>query len=318
MHQKYIFSNILGTFIFNEHFNLLNKKLFKNIEQYTNKEEIEKEFSKKYSNLKKPEGKELKKILLFFKKNEFFEDFYKNNLKITKAAIKESVKDDLLIMQTINNIGDIDKTINILIKRLREWYALYNPEFENSLQNQEKFVELILKKDKKELLKEIKINEKDSMGADFSKEALEPIMNLAKEISQLSQLRKKQELYLNKLMKKVCPNVLAITGDRIGAKLLEQAGSLKNLMLFPASTIQLLGAEKALFRHMKTGAKSPRHGFIVQDPLISSAPQKMHGKIARAIADKISIAVKVDYFKGEFIGDKLREGLEDKFKKWSK
>ncbi len=314
MHNKYLFTNIIGTFIFNEHFNLLDKKLFKNIEQYTNKEEIEKEFSKKYTNLKKPEGKELKKILLSFKNEQFFNDFYKNNLKITKAAIKESVKDDLLIMQTINNIGDIDKTLNILIKRLREWYALYNPEFENALENQEKFVELILKKDKKDLLKEIKINEKDSMGANLSKEALEPIMNLGKEIYQLFQLREKQELYLNKLMKKICPNLLAIAGDKIGAKLLEQAGSLKNLMLFPASTIQLLGAEKALFRHMKTGARSPKYGFLHEHPLIAKNPRQLHGKIARTLADKICIAVKVDYFKGKFIGDKLLKEIEAKFK----
>ena len=81
----------------------------------------------------------------------------------------------------------------------------------------------------------------------------------------------------------------------------------------PASTIQILGAEKALFRHMKTGAKPPRHGVIVAHPLISRAPDKMHGKIARTLADKISIAAKVDYFRGQFIGDKLRKELEVKF-----
>ncbi len=86
-------------------------------------------------------------------------------------------------------------------------------------------------------------------------------------------------------------------------------------MEFPASTIQILGAEKALFRHMISGAKAPRHGYIIQDPLISNSPQKMHGKIARALADKITISARVDYFKGEFIGSKLRERLEKKFKK---
>jgi nucleolar protein 56 len=81
----------------------------------------------------------------------------------------------------------------------------------------------------------------------------------------------------------------------------------------PASTIQILGAEKALFRHMKTGAKPPRHGIIISHPLIARAPDKMHGKIARALADKLSIASKVDYFKGNFIGDKLKKSLEEKF-----
>ena len=81
-----------------------------------------------------------------------------------------------------------------------------------------------------------------------------------------------------------------------------------------SSTIQVLGAEKALFRHMKTGAKPPRHGIIIKHPLISSAKQKEHGKRARTLADKIAIAVKVDYFKGKFIGDTLKKGIQEKFK----
>ena len=313
MHQKYLFSNLIGTFVFNEHFNVLDKKMFKDIEQYGNREKTEQEFSKKYSNLKKPEGNEIKKILEFFKDKQYFNDFHTQNLVLTKRLVKESVKGDLLIIQAIDNIGEIDKSVNILIKRLREWYALYNPEFEHSLQNQEKFVELILKKDKKELLREINANE--PMGADLSKEDLEPIMDLAKELDQVYQLRKKQEAYLAQLMKKVCPNLLAITGSTLGGKLLAQSGSLKHLSEFPASTIQLLGAEKALFRHMKTKSAAPKYGFLHEHPLISRNQKELHGKIARSLADKISIAVKVDYFKGKFIGDKLYKELEEKFKK---
>ncbi|MEA2038124.1 MAG: hypothetical protein U9O94_11555 [Nanoarchaeota archaeon] len=312
MHNKYIFSNILGTFVFNEHFNILDRKLFSNSEQYINKEKTEKEFSNKYKNLKKPERKELKKILLYFNNRQFFNDFYKRNIELTKKEIRNSVKDDLLIMQTINNLNDLDKVINIMIKRLREWYSLHNPEFSHSLKNQESFVDLILKKQKKELLKEL--NKEETMGADFSKEDLEPIMDLAKEVSQLYQLRNKQENYLEELMKKVAPNLLAIAGAKIGARLIEQAGSLKSLMLFPASTIQLLGAEKALFRHMKTKAKAPKYGFIREHPLISKNPRQLHGKIARTLADKLCLAIKVDYFKGEFIGDKLLKEVEAKFK----
>jgi len=307
MHNKYIFTNVIGTFVFSEHFKVLDKKLFKNSEQSSN---IEKEFAKKYKNLKKPEGKELQKILGVFKDNEYFKGFYEGNLRVAKKAIKDSVKDDLLIMQAVSNIGEIEKSINTLVKRLREWYALYNPELENSLKEQEKFVELVIQGKEKKV--------KDSMGADFSKEELEPMLILAKEVKGLFELRVKQEKYLEKLMKKVCPNVLAITGAAIGAKLVEQAGGLKNLMLFPASTIQLLGAEKALFRHMKSKSRAPKYGFLFQHPLISKNPKEKHGKIARALADKISIAVKVDYFKGKFIGDKLLKEIEGKFKRGDK
>jgi len=313
MHNKYIFTNVIGTFVFNEHFNLLDKKMFKNSEQYKDKGKIEGEFSKRYKSLKKPEGRELYRVLEFFRKKEYFKGFYEGNLRFSKEAIKASVKDDLLIMQAISNIGEIDKSINILIKRLREWYGLYNPEFEDSVENQEKFVELVLSKSKKELLKYIKVSEKESMGAEFSNENLEPVLSLAKEVKGLFDLRRKQESYLEKLMKKVCPNLLVITGATIGAKLLEQAGGLKQLMLFPASTIQLLGAEKAFFRHMKTKAKAPKYGFLHEHPLISKNPKELHGKIARALADKISLAVKIDYFKGKFIGDKLLKDIEGKF-----
>jgi len=85
----------------------------------------------------------------------------------------------------------------------------------------------------------------------------------------------------------------------------------------PASTIQILGAEKALFRHLKANKKSkpPKFGILIRHMLISSVGREDYGKVARALADKISIAVKVDYFKGKFIGDKLKEGLEKKFAK---
>jgi len=232
-----------------------------------------------------------------------FQDLRKKNIEETKKKVKDSVKSDNFIIQTISHIDEIKKVSNILVKRLREWYELYNPEFSRKVKDHAKFVELILeKKDKKE---------KESMGADFSKENLEPINKIASEIDVLYKLKEKQEKYLSAIMQKTCPNLTAVAGYLIGAKLISLAGSLKKLMIFPSSTIQLLGAEKALFRHMRTGAKSPKHGIIHEHPLVSKAKEK--GKAARAVADKISVAVKVDYFKGKFIGDKLRKELEKKF-----
>src|SRR3989338_6321793 len=189
MHNKYIHSGILGIFIYNEHFNVLEKHLFNNNEQYLNGKKLEEEMHKKYSNLKKPEGKELKKILELFMGKEYFPDFRKNALSITRLEIKHSVKDDLLIMQAINCVDETSKTINILIKRLREWYAIYNPELEHEIENQEKFVELVLTKSKKELLKEIQVDEKASMGADLAKEDIEPIKALAKKAEELFDLK---------------------------------------------------------------------------------------------------------------------------------
>ncbi|MBU4284036.1 MAG: NOP58 family protein [Nanoarchaeota archaeon] len=244
---------------------------------------------------------------------EFYPMMRKAGIIIAKHKIKNSVKQDTLVIQAINNINELDRVANTLIKRLREWYELYLPEFSKRVRDNEKFVELILKNNKTELLKEINISSKKSMGADLSESDLKPIAKLAKSITSLYALRESQSQYLELIIKKTYPNMYAITGSQIGAKLISLAGSFEKLAKFPASTIQLLGAEEALFRHLKTGAKSPKYGILHEHPLVTQAKASEKGKIARALGDKISIAVKVDFFKGKFIGEKLRKDLEKKF-----
>ena len=292
MGETILFKNILGNFQFNEELKLAGKE----------------------KKGREPTEQELKKILAYFKKQQFYPDFCKNNLKITKKAISESVEDDQLIIQTINNIEELNKVTNILSKRLREWYELYNPETSNATESHEAFIKLITTKTKPELLKQLNLTPEKSMGTELKQDDLKPILSIAKQIIQIYKEKESLEQYLKKVMQRYCPNLLALAGDTIGARLVEQAGSLKKLVLFPASTIQLLGAEKALFRHIKTGARCPKYGILINHPLIAKAKRNLHGKIARTLADKISIAVKVDYYKGEFIGDKLKKELEEKLK----
>ena len=238
-----------------------------------------------------------------------FEKYYKQNLEETKKKLRETVDFNDFIVQGINNIDEINRVINMLAKRLREWYELYNPEFSRKTFDHEKFVE--------EIISGKVTKEKDSMGAELTEADLAPIFGLAKEIESLYNLKKSQEGYLDKIMEKNCPNITAVAGAQIGARLIAIAGDLKRLVKFPASTVQLLGAEKALFRHMRTGAKAPKYGVIHEHPLVAKVAKvkvKDKGKAARALADKISIAAKIDYFKGEFIGDKLRKKLEERFK----
>ena len=154
--------------------------------------------------------------------------------------------------------------------------------------------------------------QKESIGAELKEKDLSAILNIAKQLKSIYELKETQEKYLEDLMKDFCPNLTAVAGFEIGARLIRHAGSLKNLMEMPASKIQLLGAEKALFRHMKSGAKPPKFGMIFQHPLIQKSEKKSQGKAARILADKISIAVKIDYFKGDFIGDKLVKEIETK------
>ncbi len=244
-------------------------------------------------------------------KKENLKKLREKNLELTKKAVKESVNDDNLISQTINSIEDADRVANTLVKRLREWSGLYVPEVSKAVESHETFVELLLTKNRDELLKQFVV--KDSMGADLNKKDVEAMLRLAKQAQSLYKYKQDQEKYLEALMKKYCPNLQYLAGTLIGAKLLEHAGSLYRLVLMPASTIQLLGAEKALFRHMKTGSRCPRHGLIVTHSFVGVATKNERGKRSRALADKISIAVKVDYYKGEFVGDDLKKQLDSKF-----
>jgi nucleolar protein 56 len=240
---------------------------------------------------------------------------YEKNLKLTKQKIKQSATRDILIIQAHNMIEDINRGSNILVNRIRDWFEFYCPEFSKSVKSHPKFIELITTKSKKELLKEIDIKESDSMGAVLEKEDLNILIQSAKSLDELYNKKELIENYLKSAMDDVCPNMTAIAGVSIGAKLLSLAGSLKKLAEFPSSTIQLLGAEKALFRHISGKGKSPKHGFIINHPLMQGHSAKEKGKVARALADKISIAVKVDFFKGKFIGDRLRQDLDKRFKK---
>lgn len=294
---KYIFTNIIGTFIFDADFNLIDKG---------------EDIKDKYREAIKPEGRALYNILKYFNKPEYLKQFYKSNIKTTKKAIKESTGKDNLIIQAVNSVEDLKVIANKLAKRLREWYELYNPEFSKSIADHAKFAELITLKSRIELLKKTGISESASMGADLGQEDIDAILLLAEEIKAIYKTKTNLEKYIDTAMADSCPNITALAGSIIGAKLLAHAGSFKKLMQMPASTVQLLGAEKALFRHLKTGARCPKYGIILQHPLVAKAKDK--AKAARMLADKISLASKIDYFKGDFIGDKMRKELGAKIR----
>jgi len=240
-------------------------------------------------------------------------DLRKKNLELAKKGVKDSVNPDLFIINAVNNVEELQKIINNLSKRLREWYSLYFPELDKKVVEHENFVKLVLKADKKELVRELKLN--DEMGANLDKKEIEPILSLASTISDLMRESQLLEDYLEKTMKAYCPNLVMLAGALIGGKLLREAGSLKKLAMMRSSTIQLLGAEKALFRHIRTGAKPPKYGYLLQHQLVQKAKRADKGRAARQLADKIFVAVRMDFFKGEFIADKLLKELEAKFDK---
>ncbi|MEM4475288.1 MAG: C/D box methylation guide ribonucleoprotein complex aNOP56 subunit [Fervidicoccaceae archaeon] len=232
---------------------------------------------------------------------------------------------DLLAAQSIRAIDDLDKTFNLFATRLREWYGVHFPELDEHIPKHEQYIELVYELGHRENFtieklerlgvprsKAEKIAEaaRNSIAADLSDFDIEPIKVMAEIALTMYNLRQRLADYVEAVMREVAPNVTALVGGLLGARLISLAGSLEDLAKLPASTIQVLGAEKALFRALRTGTKPPKHGVIFQYPEIHRSPRWQRGKIARALAGKLSIAAKVDAFTGRLVGEKLVEDLK--------
>lgn len=337
MHKKqdaiYIFPSALGIFIFDAEFKVIEKKDIHaaDLDKMSSLEwtDSEKQLLQKYEDKKvkfigfkkehfpqelSANKEEFSKALNYVKSQQYFAEFRTKNILFAKKKVKQSFARDALLMQAAAHLGELDKAINTLVKRCRDWYELYNPEASKELEDNELFVSEVLHKSKRELLEKINIKYDESMGAEVHKDDLTQILEIAKQVKELIALKQNQTRYIEKLMKEICPNIQAVAGTVIGAKLIVLAGSLKRISELPASTIQMLGAEKALFRHIRNKKSlPPKYGVLHEHPFITQAKKKDHGKVARALADKISIAAKVDYFKGKFIGTELKKALEKKF-----
>ncbi len=248
-------------------------------------------------------------------------------LKKAKKSVEEALKSrDMLLGGAAKSIETIDKVINQLTEKLEEWYAVYFPEFQPP-EDRKKFVEAVLAIDRKNIdveklsgimgakrAEDIAEKAKKSLGADLEDRDLRQINLLAESIIELYKLSGEYEKYQNALARELCPNISEVAGPDIAAKLVGHVGSLKKLGIMPASTIQVLGAEKALFKHLKNRKiKPPKHGIIFQHPRISSSPKAVRGKIARALANKIALASRADAFTKHFIAGELKKDFDERY-----
>ncbi len=257
---------------------------------------------------------------------EYYSKIHEVSVVLTRRKVRKAVeKRDLLAAQGVRAIDDIDRTVNLFVARLREWYSLHFPELDDLIREHEDYARLVyelgLRENftKENLIKlgfsegkarRIEEAAKKSMGADITDFDIKTMQTLAGIILKLYRLRADIAQYIGEVMREVAPNITALVGPLLGARLISLAGGLDELARLPASTIQVLGAEKALFRALRTGGKPPKHGVIFQFPEIHRSPRWQRGKIARALAGKLAIAARVDAFTGQYIGDQLKEALK--------
>lgn len=327
--ECYITYSIKGFYAFNEEEKLIAKKLFNeeeilqklieinNKEIPTEEKELIYELSNDYDTIiiesnkrasdyncdkVKIQNPNLAGELLRSKYDEDVDNSIYQKLAIYKMKKAQSSEDKHLI-QAINSIDEIDESISKLIERIREWYALYFPEMD-LIKNNETYIKLIYENKTKEDI----INAKSDafpedmldIEEDIDSADLDIMNNYAKSIYELQQTRKDIIDYIDKKMESIAPNLKLLVGSSLGAKLISHAGGLKRLATYPSSTVQIMGAEKALFRHLKSGDRPPKYGLIYQHPQVRGSKWWNRGKIARLLASRISLAVRKDVFTHDF------------------
>ena len=255
----------------------------------------------------------------------------------SRAKVKFSVhKNDNHIIQGIATLDALDKGINQGAMRVREWYGWHFPELIRIVSDNGLYAKLVLAVGNKRSLTDESVDDianvlnqdqdkaeaiiqaaKISMGQDISDVDLVMIKDLASNVAKMADYRRILAGSLDKKMGDVAPNLQVILGTPVAARLISHAGSLTNLAKYPASTLQILGAEKALFRALKTKGATPKYGLLYQSSFIGRAGPKVKGRISRYLANKCSIASRIDNFSekptkrfGEVMRDQLEQRLE--------
>ena len=247
-------------------------------------------------------------------KSELLSIIHETSTELTVRKMRNSVGEDKLLLQAINTTDELAKQVNTMAMRLREWYGYYFPELVELTGNNENLAKYVSETLYRTDIKGIIVDE--SMGVNLKNEDLEEIKKYAKKIIILVDEKKELEKYIERKASIVAPNMTDIVGGLLVSRLIAHAGTLEKLAGFPSSTIQILGAEKALFRFLKGAGTSPKHGLIFQSSFIQRAPNQSRGKIARTLASKLSLAAKMDFYKNNSgLGKKYKNDIEEILKK---
>uniref|UniRef100_A0AC34QRH5 Nop domain-containing protein n=1 Tax=Panagrolaimus sp. JU765 TaxID=591449 RepID=A0AC34QRH5_9BILA len=242
---------------------------------------------------------------------------------------------DNMVIQSIALLDQLDKDINLFAQRIREWYAYHYPELAKIVPEQDNYIrcasvignrqdlddsriaQLQEILDSEEKVQQVVEGARTSMGMEISELDLENIDRFAKRVASLTDYRNRLHEYIKDRMNSCAPSLTALIGEQVGARLIAHAGSLTNLAKYPASTVQILGAEKALFRALKTRSNTPKYGLLYHSSFIARASLKNKGRISRYVANKCTMASRLDCFSDVPVptfGEHLKQQVEDRLK----
>lgn len=242
---------------------------------------------------------------------------------IKKAKIKtkqELMLPDYSIIQAVSMLEEYNDMINRLYERIFAWYDYYFPELKDILSISE-YAQFIVEYDFKHEYngqlseKKTEIVQKalkNRIGAEPDRDSLKMIKRIAENLVSLINVKNELEKFIESNTKKIAPNMCSIAPPIVVAQLLRHAGGMEKLAMLPSSTIQVFGAEKALFKHLRTGSNPPKHGVIFQIPEIAKAPKNISGRVSRLYANQLSIAARADWFTHKDLSSFLKKDIKER------
>jgi len=236
--------------------------------------------------------------------NQFLSEFAS---ELSKRKAKGAIGRDRLIIQAANAYEDVNKSLNGLLMRLSEWYGLHYPELKT---NYDRLLQGIVEYGNRENWPEFV----DSTGVEMTEKDELVMKDFAYALFKLTESKRGLEHYVKESLKEIAPNFSALLDPILAAKILAAAGSMEKLSKLSSSTIQLIGAEKALFRHLKRKGKAPKYGLIFNSNWIQSVPDENKGKAARILAAKLMTAARIDFFGQRDDSARLKAELQKEIK----
>ena len=227
-------------------------------------------------------------------------------VELAKRRMRKAIRTEDHLRQAVAAVDDLLEQENGLVERIREWYGLHFPELAKMVDEPE-YLELVAKHGRREKLP---MDARESVGAELGDAEEAELQGMARLAQSLTAQRADLERYVEKTVRGIAPNVSELAGPMIAARLVTLAGSVEDLARYPSGTVQLLGAERALFRHLKSGSRPPKHGVLFQHPLIHRAPPWQRGALARTFAGRIAMAARADAYTHRHIAPELQASLD--------
>ncbi|MDI6721271.1 MAG: hypothetical protein QMD85_02685 [Candidatus Aenigmarchaeota archaeon] len=301
----------IGTFAFNENGELLFYTFFSRIPEKALAEFMSKSKIKELKDYEIRENSEiLRKNIRQYALNlgfcsddkEFNEFISRFSALLSKEQMKGMIGRDRLIIQAANALNDMEKISSLLLERFYEWYTLHYPEFR---MDKKQLMENVIKYGRRENFPSFN----SSIGVDLNEKDETLFREYANMIKDIAEKEKMMEKYVKSSIKEIMPNFCSLVDPLLAARFLSHAGSLEKLARMPSSAIQLMGAEKALFRHLKNKKrdKSPKFGIIFLSSWVQNSKER--GKAARLLASKLMIASKIDFYSGRDESERLKKEL---------